>query len=395
MNYQTAMTTALENTYILLAMMDQVGREEGIENRLKIAPAMARAEEHLEALWKGKEVQFPDFEDVMGVASAAAIQIWNPLHKDFLHRHAVLAVNDKARAENWHRVEIERTPYISTEDIRSIQEDVMGEAERVVASQDLTSRSAASILAGAEAIREMSQLRAEARHSTEEGINYDKIRLPVMNLDGAYGPVFNAWVHGLAVTRTLPQPDTLQPLLHEAKTKGEVTSDLRSAVANSWIAERPELPSEWVHEATEVLAEASVSEQITNSEDPVEHVAQRLAKAASFQSLFAEGYSDLAETYSVSSRLSQAIEQYSEMNERAHAALSEIEATIEAGESLASLEGIGPMNQSDQDKLRQLEQLKGQLALRVAELPDQLEELAQRIRAANPDEDQGPRLAMG
>jgi hypothetical protein len=396
MSYQAAMTTALENTYVLLAMMEQVGREENIENRMDIAPAMARAEQHLDALWKEKEVQYPDFKDVMDVASKAAHQIWNPSQGDFLHRQAIRAVNDQARAENWHRVDIDKVPYIQKENIESIHEAVVKESTRVVGSEDLTSRGSASVLAGAEAIRELSETRAEIRQKDRDATDYTQVRLPrVTDMDRVEAPLFNAWSHCVGVTKALPESGVLQPLLHQAKTQGEVSESVVNAVATSWKADRPDIPGEWVDMASELLGRAVVSENMTDSDDPVQYVAKRLAHAASFQSKVARNYHDLADQYSASMKLTNAIEDYRGMHDSAQVALEQIDQLVTATAELPSADEFGPMGKADLEKLKQLEHLKGQLAAKIVDLPDQLEELAQRIRAADPDQDQGPRLAMG
>jgi len=395
MDYTKAMQTVLENSYVLLAMFDRVGKEENIENRLDIAPAMTRAEQHLERIWRNKDAQFPDFQDVLDIATEAGKQIWNPREGDFLHRIAIRAMNDRAAAENWHKVEIENTPYINTEFIPSIHESVLEETHRIVDSQSLGNRSSRGVLAGAEALKKLGDLHNAVDQGDNEQMDYERWPLSGINTDFGGRVSFWAWLEHVGARQALPQAEVLEPVIREAKLTEKVANTTTESVGEAWKQERPEIPGQWVDQAVGALSLASVSPRMTDSDEPAEAVASLLAQAAKRQERVTDAYETMADNYVFTDRLNEARREMRSINEGLAGALEQVgELTARAGRPISMDFAVENMSSKDRARLEGLLNDQDQMLEQIDNLPERLEALAQAIREEQREE-QAPGMQMG
>lgn len=246
----------LENSYMFLEVMDKVSKRLGIERKADIPQAIARAEETLERVYAGDELEHADYSDITELTRDIGKQIWNPKGDIVPLKLAVFGPSDHAIAwklDNekagqlqempqplWKRLLHERS------NLLDIESDSLSPYKKMSYEMSLV-----SVNAGLEALERLGDIELSAAAQVDEKSH---TKLPKLNVQFVSEPAMRVWAKCTANLGALPDdPGTIIDALKKVEKGGRADDSLREKVIDDWSKSKPRLPREWIGHATNAI----------------------------------------------------------------------------------------------------------------------------------------------
>lgn len=232
----------IENTYLAAVFLGRVGRSLNVHGESGLKECTKALQNKLVETYRGKEVEYADYQDLAKSVQQVALSVWNPTiqgsTKDIasltntLYRAAWMLANEP---ESFSSV-IDEIPNMSRQMEKEREKIAQIDAQQLTPFERLIFEG--ELLAIGEAMDAANNLPTLRQDASPENVR----SLAKLNVEFVSEPALSAWLTSLSVSEALPaSSDMIMEALDDVEKYKHARPETKEILTGAWLNERPEL----------------------------------------------------------------------------------------------------------------------------------------------------------